>query len=167
MKRDKFLTVMAVLDAQTQYLLRTMQNEINKSGLSGTHTADVPFHVSLGSFPVECKESLISLMRKTSINFGRFNIELTRFADFNGEVLFLEPQPSAGIDELHAIFDGNYSDGMPFHPHVTLFCGDELSVQQAKSILGTLQKPITAAVTGLLIGEFFPTNLLAELPLNG
>ena len=79
----------------------------------------------------------------------------------------MQPLYSDEIYGLHKLFDGNFFDGMPFVPHVTMFCGDEKSVESAESVLGRLAQPFAVTVTSLLIGEFFPTKLLANFPLIG
>lgn len=167
MKRDKFLTVMAVLDDRAQYVLGALQNKLTDVGLVGSHTTDVPFHVSLGSFPVSEQMRLTKKLRQTASVCKPFTLELSRYADFDKKVLYLQPLYSDEIYGLHKLFDANFSDGMPFVPHVTMFCGDEKSVESAESVLGRLAQPFAVTVTSLLIGEFFPTKLLANFPLIG
>ena len=167
MKRDKFLTVMAVLDDRAQLVLSALQNKLTDLGLVGSHTTDVPFHVSLGSFPVSEQIRLTTKLRQTAGVCKPFTLELSRYADFDKKVLFLQPSYSDEMYRLHKLFEGNYSDGMPFVPHVTLFCGDEMSVEKAQSVLGILAQPIAVTVTSLLIDEFFPAKLLADFPLIG
>lgn len=166
MKRNKFITVMARLDDESQQILADMQAKLTSGGLVGTHTTDVPFHVSLGSFPTRDAESLLALSERLSADFKRFSFELVCFSDFGNRVLFLQPSDCPEIKTLHGFFDGNFADGLPFHPHVTLFCGDEQAVIKAKSILGKLPRPLRVEVDGLLVGEFFPTRLLAYYPFK-
>lgn len=166
MKQSKFLTVMACLDEQSQIILHKMQNKITEKGLVGTHTQDVPFHISLGSFPVTEADRLKTEMKRVADAFGQFTVELHCLNDFNNRVLFLQPAVNENIDKLHNAFDGNFSDGFPFHAHVTLFCGDERSVIEARRVVGELSQPLTVTVTSLLLGEFFPTKLTAEYRLS-
>ena len=64
MKRDKFLTVFAVFDDSTQALLQSWQDDIFASGLVGTQTMGIPFHISLGSFPTNMEEELEERIKK-------------------------------------------------------------------------------------------------------
>ena len=48
MKSDKFLTVFAVFDDETQRKLKDIQNNILSLGEKGTQTMDIPFHITLG-----------------------------------------------------------------------------------------------------------------------
>ena len=108
MKRDKFLTVMAVLDDRAQYVLGALQNKLTDVGLVGSHTTDVPFHVSLGSFPVSEQMRLTKKLRQTASVCKPFTLELSRYADFDKKVLYLQPLYSDEIYGLHKLFDGNF-----------------------------------------------------------
>lgn len=153
---------MACFDEQSQNKLHSIQDKLTDHKLVGTHTTDVPFHVSLGSFPLVEENRLKVEMKHVAKSFAQFELELSCLGDFGNKVLFLQPAYNEKIDELHSLFDGNFADGFPFHAHVTLFCGDEQSVLEAKKILGELSEPLTVTVTELLLGEFFPTKLLAK-----
>ena len=53
MKKEKFITVMALLDDSTQQLLQQLQNELEERYGTDTKTKDIPYHITLGSYPVE------------------------------------------------------------------------------------------------------------------
>lgn len=60
MKKDKFLTVYAVFDKETQQKLKIMQDEVIKLGNEGTQTMGILFHISLGSFSPPIKRICLS-----------------------------------------------------------------------------------------------------------
>ena len=165
MKNTKFLTVMACLDDKSQQVLTSLQNKLIQNGLA-VNTSEVPFHVSLGSFPTSELDNVLQTMERVSQSFEKFTLTLNTYSHFNNRVLFLQPEHSDKLFTLHKHFDCNYADGFPWHAHVTMLIGDETSVIKAKSILGELPEPIQATVTSLLVGEFFPANLIKNCPLK-
>ena len=163
---EKFLTVFAVFDDETQNKLKSLQNEVLKLGFVGTQTMDIPFHISLGSFPVEKEEELKEKIMQICKQEKAFDISLKSVNDFNNRVLFVEPETSAKLQNLHKIFDNNYADGFPWHAHATIFCDSEENVLKAKKELKQIFTPMNAKIVGVQMGEFFPTKMIIEEKLN-
>lgn len=162
MNSDKFLTVFAVFDDETQRKLKKIQDDLLSLGEKGTQTMDIPFHISLGSFPLEDKELLKARIKKVCSENSEFYITLNKINHFDNKVLFIEPKKSKELKKLHNIFDMNYADGLPYHAHTTLFCANKEQVIKAKKYLSKIFKPITAKITGIQMGEFFPTKMIVE-----
>ena len=76
MKKEKFLTIYAVFDEETQRKLNKIQQEIEAKYPAGSQTRGIPFHISLGSFPVEEKAALIGRIGKWIEELKPFSIEL-------------------------------------------------------------------------------------------
>lgn len=158
MKKDKFLTIYAVLDEKTQNSLTDLQNEILREYPNGTQTMGIPFHISLGSFPLDMKEELIERMTQLQKASKPSSIELTELHHFNHQVIFVSPILTEELQSLHMSFEGNYADGFPWHPHVTLYCGKE---EDGKEIIKQFHFPKkSATIIGLELGEFFPTHII-------
>ncbi|MDE7105749.1 MAG: 2'-5' RNA ligase family protein [Anaeroplasmataceae bacterium] len=159
MKKDKFLTIYAVLDPVCQEILTQIQNQILKQ-YNGTQTMGIPFHISLGSFPLEKKDMLIKQMDKFAEEES-FSLELNELDHFNYQVIFAKPIVNEALINLHNFFEGNYADGFPWHPHVTLYCGKE---EDGKEILKeyTLDR-LEAKIVGIELGEFFPTHIIKTI----
>lgn len=166
MKKEKFLTVYAVLDNQSQEKLTHLQNELFKLGDLGTQTMDIPFHISLGSFPVEDEQELIKRIEAVSLDYNKFNIKLKGINHFNDAVLFVEPEITIELKELHDLFDNNYANGFPWVPHITMFCGNQASVIKARNVLESYFVPFEAKITSLEMGEFFPTRFIINRNLH-
>ncbi len=160
MKKKKFLTVYIIFDEQTEISLQHIQNEILNRYPYGTQTMGIPFHISLGSFPLEAKEELEKRIKEISLSQSCFDMELVGLGNFNQQVLFMEPEVNEEIVRLHSLFEGNYSDGYPWHPHVTLYCGTTEEVGTIQKELQPKIKRMSVRVTGIQMGEFFPTKLL-------
>lgn len=166
MKQKHFLTVMAVLDEKTQYLMNNLQQRIIALGDPGTQTMGIPFHISLGSFPLEKETEVLQVMREIAGKATAFLIEFTCMNTFSDRVLFLQPTENAGLRMLHQSFDCAYADGFPWVPHATLFCGEEDKVRRAKEAIKDTAFPILAQVTALELGRFFPAQFIARYDLQ-
>lgn len=166
MKKDKFLTVFAVFDDETQAKLKTLQLNVLSLGYKGTQTMDIPFHISLGSFSVECESELKERIKEICQKTAKFDILLNKVNHFNSRVLFIEPENSDNLNKLHNLFDNNYADGFSWHAHATIFCGEESEVLEAKKMLFKNFSPINAKIVKLTMGEFFPTRMIVEAELE-
>ena len=160
MKQDKFLTVFAVFDDTTQRKLKALQERVLSLGCAGTQTMDIPFHISLGSFKVERERELKEKIKKICSQKYEFEINLSKVNHFENKVLFIEPENNLKLVELQSLFDGNFADGFPWHAHTTIFCGEEEQVVEAKECLSRIFEPLTAKITGVQMGEFFPTRMI-------
>ena len=162
MKQKKFLTVMAVLDEETQARMNGLQQSILSLGLTGTQTMGIPFHISLGSYPPEKEADVLAGMRRTARATDAFPVKFTGLETFSDRVLFLKPETDQALIHLHQPFDSAYADGFPWTPHATLFCGDEADVRLAKKALEGTRFPICARVTALELGRFFPAEFIGR-----
>ena len=160
--KDKFLTVFAVFDDATQQKLKAFQDRVLSLGYSGTQTMGIPFHISLGSFKVEEEQELKARIKNVCLQKHCFEINLNKVNHFNNRVLFVEPEENTELRCLHKLFDGNYADGFPWHAHATIFCGSEEQVKEANKCLNDIFKPLKAKITGIQMGEFFPTRMITE-----
>ncbi|MDE6586343.1 MAG: 2'-5' RNA ligase family protein [Clostridia bacterium] len=162
MKQDKFLTVFAVFDDATQLILKSFQDRVLSLGYPGTQTMGIPFHISLGSFKVEDERELKTRIKEVCSQNYEFEINLNKVSHFNNRVLFIEPEENIKLRYLHDLFDNNFADGFPWHAHATVFCDNEEQVTEAKECLNKIFKPLKARITGIQMGEFFPTRMIIE-----
>lgn len=166
MKQNKFLTVFAVFDDITQRKLKEFQDKVLSLGYPGTQTMGIPFHISLGSFKVKDEHELKARIKEACSQLSEFEINLIKINNFDNRVLFIEPEDNIELRSLHDKFDGNFADGFPWHAHATIFCGDEEQVIAANKCLTDIFEPIKARITGIQMGEFFPTRMIIAEKLN-
>lgn len=166
MEQNKFLTVFAVYDDETQAILKEYQDSVINATYSGTQTMNIPFHVTLGSFPVEHEKELKDRIKLACNENFEFDINLSRVGHFDNKVLFIEPEYTEQLMNLHALFDNNYPYGFPYHAHTTIFCGEEQQVIKAKAILTELFESRQAKIVGIQMGEFFPTRMIVARDLQ-
>ncbi len=99
--KDKFLTVYAVLDESTQQKLKSIQDRLRDMGYIGKQLTDIPFHITLGSFPLEYKEVLSEKIASVCSATSKFSINLKGINHFSNKVLFVEPEENGHLTKLH------------------------------------------------------------------
>ncbi len=156
----KFLTVFAVFDDNTQYKLNMLKQIISHNNIVGNMITDIPFHISLGSYPLDMKEELINKIKEIATIENSFEINLQKIQHFDNKVLFVKPRKNDNLIELQKNFDNNFADKYKFYPHVTLFCGDKKQVKIVKRLIKNVFESFTGYITSLYIGEFYPTQII-------
>lgn len=119
----------------------------------------IPFHISLGSFPISSKEYLIQCISSCVKDISTFPLNLQSLGHFNNTVIFVEPEINDALVELHKQFEGNFVDGFSWHPHVTLYIGKEILNQIS------FEKK-TVHIVGIELGEFFPPKIIINCTLE-
>lgn len=163
---EQFLTVYAVLDAETQRVLGACGKALLDAGICGTQSP-VPYHISLGSYPTTELEALLSRMARVSEITAPFPLRLTGLGDFGERVLFFQPEKSEGILRLRREFDNDYPKAFPYYPHCTLLIDEPERVREARKIAEARFEAMEATVAGLEIGRFFPAERLRFVPFSG
>ncbi|MBQ8177741.1 MAG: 2'-5' RNA ligase family protein [Clostridia bacterium] len=157
---DKFLTVFAVFDDQTQRKLSALQAKVFELGNPGTQTMGIPFHLTLGSFPTDKECELVKRIKESAKTHAQFDIGLLKINHFGDKVVFVEPEVNESLMQLHNLFDCNYPYGHPYHAHATIFQGDSEATKQAKALLAEIFTPFSAKIVSIQMGEFFPTRMI-------
>ncbi|MDE5565972.1 MAG: 2'-5' RNA ligase family protein [Anaeroplasmataceae bacterium] len=163
MNDNKFLTVFAVFDEETQKKLKCYQDKVLSLGYKGDQTMDIPFHISLGTYSVLEEEKLKEKIYEVCKENKSFEIKLNNVNRFNYRVLFIEPKINEELLNLHSIFDNDiFNHPWPWSPHATIFMGEEGQVKEAEQCLTQIFKPLNAKIVGIQMGEFFPTRMIIE-----
>lgn len=163
MNNKKFLTVMAVFDDKTQQTLAQIQSDIIGQVGEGTQTMGIPFHLTLGSYPVEMQSEIVDRIKSVASDCKRFEVMLSGYSTFGDRVLFLEPNIPQELFDLRKCFEYDFANGFEWVPHATLFCGGETEVQKAKSLLPELSESIRTKIVGIELGEFFPPKKIIRI----
>lgn len=163
MNDKKFLTVMAVFDNKTQEKLSTIQSKIINNVGNGTQTMGIPFHITLGSYPLDCESEVVARIEKVASQTKPFEVLLVRYNTFSDRVLFLDPTKKQELIDLRKSFECDYANGFDWVPHATLFCGEVDEVEKAKLYLPEIREPIRAQIVGIELGEFFPPKKITRI----
>ncbi len=164
---EPFLTVYAVLDEETQRVMRGHSQALEAAGLAGTQSKEIPYHISLGSYPTPMLEELLPRMEKICAATAPFPVEFHRLGSFGDHVLFFQPETSREILRLRQAFSNDYPVVHPYYAHCTLLQDEPERVRQAREIMAGRLSPIHATVTGIEIGRFFPAERLRTIPFTG
>lgn len=163
MENKKFLTVMAVFDDKTQERLAQIQSKIIKNVGEGTQTMGIPFHLTLGSYPIESRDEVVAQIEKIASSAEQLEVFFVGYNTFSDRVLFVEPDMPQELLNLRKNFECDYANGFDWVPHATLFCGEVDEVRKAKTYLPEITEPICAKIVGIELGEFFPPKKIIRI----
>lgn len=165
MKKEKFITVMAVLDDRTQEIMEDMaQNMLQQYG-PDRKTKGIPYHISLGSYAPEDTEEIVERVKQVAEETKPFEIKILSMNHFGNKVRFLEPEMCDDLMKLHLHFDSDYANGYPgWMPHATVYIHEEpQEIELTKELEEKIEFVKMAKVVGLELGEFFPTKHIVRV----
>ena len=165
MQKEKFITVMAVLDDNAQELLHSIQHNLEQQYGADTKTKDIPFHITLGSYAVEETEEIIARIKEVAKNTHCFDITFCDLDHLGNMVRFLRPEISKELLELHQHFDSDYANGYPgWMPHATVYRHSEpREIELSKQIADKIEVVKNARIVGIELGEFFPPKKIIRV----
>lgn len=164
MKKDKFITVMAVLDDQTQEIMESIAQDFLQQYGPDLKTKRIPYHISLGSYAPEDTEMIVERIKQVAKETKPFEIKILGMNHFNNKVNFLEPELSEALMNLHMHFDSDYANGFPgWMPHATLYIHEEpREIEISEELQAKIESVKTAKVVGIELGEFFPAKFIVK-----
>lgn len=165
MKKEKFITVMAIFDDSTQKVLQSIQDELEQRYGVDTKTKNIPFHITLGSYAVEETEKIVSRIMDIAGKTKSFGVSFTGLSHFGNVVRFVEPVISEELSTLHMHFDSDYANGFEtWKPHVTVYRHSEpKEVEISPSVIDKLENLTDARIVGIELGEFFPAKKIVRV----
>lgn len=164
MKKEKFITVMAILDDKTQKIMESMAKDMLQQYGPDVKTKDIPYHISLGSYAPEDAEAIVARIRQVAKETKPFEIKLLGLNHFGNKVRFLEPELSEELRNLHLYFDSDYANGYPgWMPHATIYIHEEpQEIEISEELKEKINSVKTAKVVGIELGEFFPAKFIVR-----
>lgn len=168
MQKEKFLTVMAILDEETQAVLLEIQDEFNRLYGEDIFTTrqyegdevitPLPFHISLGSYAPEEKDNVIFRMKRVAKETAPFPVTLNGYGHFGEKIRFAAPQRDENLLSLRKHFDSDYAGSFPeWVPHITVYIhGEPTKLELPPHLLAKLETIKNPQIVGLELGEFFP-----------
>ena len=152
---DKALYVLAGYDNATEMRLAALQNKLYEHGFTGTHTRNIPQHITLGSFPTEKERELTELLQKLSEEGSSFDVTFNHVGIFaGGYVLFIAPDHNTALLKLKE----NFGDSFDWTAHTTMLIDQPETVCRALPILMEDFTAFQGRVNALHLYEFFPTR---------
>lgn len=169
MKREKFITVMAIFDGETQKKFEElnvlMKEEFGEDG----KTQGIPYHISLGSYAREDTEMIVDRIKQVAGEIKSFPVIFEGLQHFGNVVRWMKPRMSEELMNLHLHFDNDYANGYPeWAAHATVFIHKgptELELTEAmQEKLETIKE---ARIVGIELGEFFPAKFIVRELFEG
>ena len=163
---EQFLTLMADFDENTQACMSDWYGALKKAGFQGTQTPDLPYHISLGTFPLDKEAYAIEIMEKAAKEFAPFQVHLSHIGIFApGKVLFSAPERTPELDALHNACDVFPNPSRPWTPHATLLLDEPEVIARAVPELLKSFRPLLATVTRLHLCAFWPKREIGSAAL--
>ena len=168
MKKEKFITVMAIFDDDTQKKLHNIQDNLELQYGIDTKTKGIPYHISLGSYPVEKTDEIVSRIINVTNKTKRFAVKFKGLNHFGNVVRYMEPEISDALIDLHMHFDSDYANGFnDWVPHVTVYRHSEpKEIELSKYIVDKIENLTNAEIVGIELGEFFPPRHIIRVLFN-
>ena len=164
---EQFLILMADLDDNSQTIMSSWYKSLNDAGFRGTQTPDLPFHISVATFPLEKEQEAIELTRKAAREFIQFPVHISHIGIFApGKVLFAGPERNAELDLLHNACEISPDSQDLWTPHVTILIDEPTTVCNALPLLLNSFKPFVGWITRLHLCAFWPTREILSVSLN-
>ncbi len=165
---EEFLTLMAEYDDASQQVFRALQAAIDAAGFTGSHTRDIPYHISLATFRLDQEAEAVALMRRLAAQHAPIPLEITHLATHPGNrVLFAGPAPSSALTVLQADCGVETVGGYPFVPHSTLLIDEPAVVERAIPVAEAAFRPFRGRITRLHLCAFWPTREIMTVELQG
>ena len=165
---EQFLTLMADFDDNTQREMEKWYASLKDAGFIGTQTPNLPYHISLGVFPLDQEEYAVEIMEKAAKEFAPFQVHLSHIGIFApGKVLFAAPERDEKLDALHGATDIFPNPNRPWTPHATILIDETENIVKAIPALLQSFHPILASVTRLHLCAFWPKREIGAFELKG
>ncbi|MBQ8555973.1 MAG: 2'-5' RNA ligase family protein [Clostridia bacterium] len=165
---ESFLTLMADYDEAAQETFAAWQRHIDAAGFAGTHTRDIPYHISLATFDLADEAAAIALTRCVAAAHAPLEVDVTHMGLFTGgKVLFAAPDVNARLQALRQDCSDAPVGAYPWTPHTTLLIDEPAVVAQAVPMLTACFRPFRARITRLHLCAFWPTREILTAELTG
>ena len=165
MQKEKFITVMAIFDEDTQKCLQSIEEDLENLYGADTKTKGIPFHITLGSYAVEETDEITTRIIDTARHTKEFEVKFRGLNHFGNVVRYITPEMNEELMNLHLCFDSDYANG--FHgwkPHVTVYRHSEpKEIELTKQIRDKIEKIKNARIVGIELGEFFPPKQIVRV----
>lgn len=165
---EQFLTLMADLDEDAQQRLSGWYASLAQAGFHGTQTQGLPYHISMGKFPLDQEEAVLARMKQISSDFSSIPLHFSHIGLFaGGKVLFCAPERTPQLDALHDACIEGAARGCPWTPHVSIRQDEQEMICAALPILLQSFYPFLGSLVRLHLCAFWPAREIASVELHG
>lgn len=164
---EKRIYLIAQFDENTNQRLTAIYDKLLEEGLKGEQTLGIPYHFTLGSFPLDHRDKVLKDTKELCMKTKAFDISLSHIGLFGQRVLFIAPSMNLELLTLYnnAIPGESINGCHNWVAHATVLIDTPDNIAKAIPIVAKLFSPICAKVKSIGIYEFFPKKFLAEYSL--
>ncbi len=165
MQKEKFITVMAIFDDNTQAVLESIQNDLEQQYGEDTKTKGIPFHITLGSYSVEDTEEIVARITEVAKSTKCVDVNFLGFDHFGNIVRYIKPEISKELFDLHKYFDSDYANGYPgWMPHATVYRhSGPMEIELPDAMKEKIDTLTNVQIVGIELGEFFPPKKIIRV----
>jgi len=167
MMEEQFLTLMADLDDASQAIMSGWYNNLKKAGFKGTQMPELPFHISMTTFPLEKEREAAELTKKVAGEFMPIPVHISHIGLFApGKVLFGGPERSTELDLLHEACEIILDSQRLWTPHVTILIDEPATICEALPSLLESFHPFWGLLTRLHLCAFWPKREILSIEMK-
>ena len=164
---EQFLTLMADLDSESQKRLSGWYQILQNEGYTGTQTPNLPYHISLSTFPLDQEERAVEIAERAAADTAPVSVHFSHIGLFaGGKILFAAPEKDPALIALHEACKSDTPQQFPWTPHTTILIDEPDVVYRALPFVIKAFTPFVAKITRLHLCAFWPTREIAAYELT-
>ena len=165
---EQFLTLVADLDTDSQDRLSGWYKALQEAGFTGTQTPDLPYHISLATFPLDREKDAAEITQRAAAKHAPVPVHISHIGMFaGGRILFAAPERSPELDRLQEACRSGMPEQHPWTPHTTVLIDEPDIIHAALPVFIRSFVPFIGKITRLHLCAFWPTREVAAFNLAG
>ena len=163
---DKKLYLLAELDNDSQIEIKKIEKIIIENGFIGKQTKDIPYHITLCSFPIEMENYLNDLMEKLCKKFKKINIKFGSLGLFGLNVLFMNPIMNIDLIKIYNyVKEKSFEKDNDLAAHLTLIIDEPENIIKILPKIVENCKGLNGKIKYISLYEFFPIRFIKRIEL--
>jgi len=160
--KDRFLCVLAQYDNGTERKLNKIQKSLVRAGFVGRQTANLPNHITLGTFELDKEHELVKRIKQVAGNTHKIQTSFNNIGLFGMEVLFIAPSVTHELLDLQKEFNNQFAYGKSWAAHTTMLIDNPDVIQKALPVVSDNFTPFSGYIESISLYEFWPTRFILE-----
>ena len=163
---DKKLYLLAELDADSQLKIKKIEKMMIENGFIGKQTKNIPYHITLCSFPIEMENYLKDLLEKLGKIFKKINIKFSSLGLFGLNVLFMNPDMNMELIKMYNyVKENSFEKNYDLSAHTTLIIDEPENIIRILPKITKKYKGLNGEIKYISLYEFFPMRFIKRIEL--
>ena len=163
---NKFLYLLAELDNNSQIIFKEYEKIITENGFIGNQTKDIPYHITLCSYPLDKENDLKKLLENISKKYKEIKITFSSIGLFGLKVLFVNPDLNKKLIGLYNdVKAGGLCKDEDLAAHCTLLIDEPENIIKIIPKITEKFNKINGRIKYISLYEFFPAKLIKRIEL--